>query len=410
MLNMSAALQIKSSTGNPILTGSPEPGNTREPATEEFSKVLKREVSGTDSKRETSTPATATDSKRKTSTPVTASDSKRETSASATTSESSEKTTLPTDDDTTSVAATDTSCAHNLISKLFFEATNSTYAADQLLPPFDPTSSGILTATPIIPMALSTSPQNAFIPQDSKLATSPALLTGQMLQQKMAQATAAESNLTYALDDFWQSVGTADSAIDGKLLPFSSEMSDAIQATTEETIFSVSNESVSTQPLGLSNTTTTTPLNTTPQNVQVDLPVGQPKWGNEFAQKITWLTSQQNQVAEIHLNPAHLGPVEVMLSITQDQATAQFLSPHLAVREAIEAALPRLREMMAENGIQLGNVMVGAESFQQENKQQQAYNPTENTSHSASTRTETIGQIETAVSSSRHNGMVNTYA
>lgn len=410
MLNISAALQIKSSTGNPILTGNPELGNAREPATEEFSKVLKREVSGTGSKRETSASATTSNNKRETNSSATTSDSKRETSVSATTSGSSEKTTSPEDDDIASIATTDTSCTHNLISRLFFEATNSTYAADQLLPPFDPTNPNILMATPIIPMALSTSPQNSLIPQDSKLATSPAPFAGQMLQQKMAQATAAESNLAYALDDFWQSVGAADSAIDGKLLPFSSEMSDDIQATTGETIFSVSNESASTQPLGLSNTTTTTPLNTTPQNVQVDLPVGQPKWGNEFAQKIIWLTSQQNQVAEIHLNPAHLGPVEVMLSITQDQATAQFLSPHLAVREAIEAALPRLREMMAENGIQLGNVMVGAESFQQENKQQQTYSPTENTSHSASTKTEAIGQIETAVSSSRHSGMVNTYA
>jgi len=107
--------------------------------------------------------------------------------------------------------------------------------------------------------------------------------------------------------------------------------------------------------------------------VQVDQPVGQPRWGGDFAQKIVWLTSQHHQVAEIHLNPAHLGPVDVMLNISQDQATVQFVSPHLAVREAIEAALPKLREMMAENGIQLGNVMVGAESFQQDNRQQRFF-------------------------------------
>lgn len=384
MLNISAAPQIKSSTDNPILVNNAESGNTQEPATEEFSKVLEREVSETANKRETNN--------------------------TATTSESSEKTNSPEDDATTSTTTTDTAGTHNLISRLFFEATNSTYAADQLLPPFDPTNPDMLTATPIMPMALSTSLQNSLIPQDNKLATGPSPLAGQLLQQKLAQATAAENNLTYALDDFWQSVEAADSAIDGKFLPFSSEMSDAILANTGETIFSVSNESVSTQSFGLSSTTATTPLNTTPPNVQVDLPVGQPKWGNEFAQKIIWLTSQQNQVAEIHLNPAHLGPVEVMLSITQDQATAQFLSPHSAVREAIEAALPRLREMMAENGIQLGNVMVGAESFQQENKQQQAFHSAKGDTSMIGTRTEAIGQIETTVSSSRHNGMVNTYA
>lgn len=384
MLNISAAPQIKSSTDNPILAGNLESGNTQEPATEEFAKVLEREVSETANKREANN--------------------------AATTSEPSEKTNLPEDDATTSTTTTDTASTHNLISRLFFEATNSTYAADQLLPPFDPTNPDMLTATPIMPMALSTSLQNSLIPQDNKLATGPAPLAGQLLQQKLAQATAAESNLTYALDDFWQSVGAADSAIDDKFLPFSSEMSDAIRASTGETLFSVSSESVSTQSFGFSSTTATTPLNTTPQNVQVDLPMGQPKWGNEFAQKIIWLTSQQNQVAEIHLNPAHLGPVEVMLSITQDQATAQFLSPHSAVREAIEEALPRLREMMAENGIQLGNVMVGAESFQQDNKQQQAFHSAKGDTRMIGTRTETTGQIETTVSSNRHNGMVNTYA
>ncbi|MDP2878869.1 MAG: hypothetical protein Q8N74_05000, partial [Sulfuricella sp.] len=39
---------------------------------------------------------------------------------------------------------------------------------------------------------------------------------------------------------------------------------------------------------------------------------------------------------------------------------------HSAVREAIETALPRLREMLADNGIMLGNVTVGSESFSQQ--------------------------------------------
>ena len=99
-----------------------------------------------------------------------------------------------------------------------------------------------------------------------------------------------------------------------------------------------------------------------------------------------------------------------MLSITQDQSTAQFSSPHLAVREAIEQALPRLREMMAENGITLGNVMVGSDSFQQDNRQQQAHHSARDTNNMAGTRPETAGQIDTAVMPSRHLGMVNTYA
>jgi flagellar hook-length control protein FliK len=212
-----------------------------------------------------------------------------------------------------------------------------------------------LTATSILPTALSPLSQGTLIPQDNKPATDPALLVNQMLQQKFAQPTLAASNLTYSPNDFWQSMEIAESAAYDKFLPLSSERSDAMQINTGEAVFPVSHESISAQPFSLSNAAPATSLNTAaPQNIQVDLPVGQPNWDGEFSQKIIWLTSQQNQMAKIHLNPAHLGPVDVMLSITQDQATAQFLSPHLAVCEVIEEALPRLREMMAENGHSIG--------------------------------------------------------
>ena len=66
--------------------------------------------------------------------------------------------------------------------------------------------------------------------------------------------------------------------------------------------------------------------------------------------------------------------------------------------------------MMAENGIQLGNVMVGADSFQQENKQQQTYRSAKDTSNMIDTKTETASHIETGVSPTKHHGIVNTYA
>lgn len=105
--------------------------------------------------------------------------------------------------------------------------------------------------------------------------------------------------------------------------------------------------------------------------VRLETPVSSPAWGDDLSQKVTWLATQKNQVAELHLNPAHLGPIEITLTINNDdrQATAQFVSNHLAVREAIESALPKLREMMAENGISLNNVNVSADSPRQQAEQ-----------------------------------------
>lgn len=85
----------------------------------------------------------------------------------------------------------------------------------------------------------------------------------------------------------------------------------------------------------------------------------------EFAEKVVWMAGQQMQSAELSLNPQHLGSVEIRLSVAGGEAGAQFYSPHPAVRDAIEAALPKLRELLAQAGISLGDTQVRDESFRQ---------------------------------------------
>lgn len=103
------------------------------------------------------------------------------------------------------------------------------------------------------------------------------------------------------------------------------------------------------------------PTNGNMQNISS--PLGSASWPDEFSQKVNWLSTQQNQVAELHLNPPDLGPLDVVIKVSGNQATALFTSPHLAVREAVENALPRLREMMADAGITLGNATVNDQSL-----------------------------------------------
>ena len=110
--------------------------------------------------------------------------------------------------------------------------------------------------------------------------------------------------------------------------------------------------------------------NTAALQARVDTPVRDPAFGQEFSQKIVWMAGQDKQTAQLSLNPPQLGPVEISLKITGDQATAVFASPHAEVREAIEAALPRLREMMSSAGLELGQANVSSQSFQQQQQQQ----------------------------------------
>lgn len=95
-------------------------------------------------------------------------------------------------------------------------------------------------------------------------------------------------------------------------------------------------------------------------------PLGATGWDNALGQKVLWMVSSQQQVVELTLNPPDLGPLQVVLSINNDQASATFVSPHADVRQALEAALPRLREMMADSGISLGNTTVSADTSQQQ--------------------------------------------
>jgi len=146
-------------------------------------------------------------------------------------------------------------------------------------------------------------------------------------------------------------------------------------------------------------------------SASISTAVAQPAWGEEFCQKITWIATQHNQSAELHLNPPQLGPLDVVLKINGDQASATFTSPHAAVRDAIEQALPKLREMLADNGIMLGNAMVNDQATKngQDSSSQKPQRGTPNSAAEGATDTARIQ--ETRVSSiSRHNGMVDTFA
>ena len=101
------------------------------------------------------------------------------------------------------------------------------------------------------------------------------------------------------------------------------------------------------------------------ETLPISSPLHHPHWNNDFSQKIVWLASNQKQVAELTLNPPNMGSIEVSLRIDNDQATATFVSTNADVRESIETALPRLREMLAGAGISLGQTNVSAESFRQ---------------------------------------------
>lgn len=101
---------------------------------------------------------------------------------------------------------------------------------------------------------------------------------------------------------------------------------------------------------------------TPPLAAQVHASLHSPHWGAAFSQQIVPFGAngrQGLQQIELRLDPPDLGPVRIGLHLAGEQASAWFVSPHAAVRQAIEQALPHLQQALADAGIQLGQTSVG---------------------------------------------------
>lgn len=91
-----------------------------------------------------------------------------------------------------------------------------------------------------------------------------------------------------------------------------------------------------------------------------------PAWSQVMSSRVVWMAKEGVQQAQLKMAPANLGPVEVRLQLQNDQASVTFLAQHSATRDALEQAIPRLRESFAEAGIELGHTEVSEQQHQQE--------------------------------------------
>ncbi|HEB3534793.1 TPA: flagellar hook-length control protein FliK [Burkholderia cenocepacia] len=104
--------------------------------------------------------------------------------------------------------------------------------------------------------------------------------------------------------------------------------------------------------------------------------VGTADWTDALSQKVVFLSNAHQQSAELTLNPPDLGPLQVVLRVADNHAHALFVSQHAQVRDAVEAALPKLREAMEAGGLGLGSATVsdgGLASQQQQPNPQQTF-------------------------------------
>lgn len=131
-------------------------------------------------------------------------------------------------------------------------------------------------------------------------------------------------------------------------------------ARTRRSALQESAAAAAINPLSALNTPETAQIRlSSPAQLTLDTPLAGKGWEQGVGDRIMWMLGNSVQGVSLRINPAHLGPIEIQLSLHQDQATVAFTAQHAAVREALEASIPRLREMFQENNLQLANVDVG---------------------------------------------------
>ena len=113
--------------------------------------------------------------------------------------------------------------------------------------------------------------------------------------------------------------------------------------------------------------------NALPPATNTPLAMHQSGWTEEVVNRVMYLSSANLKSAEIQLQPAELGRLDIKVNMTADQqAQVSFMSGHAVVREALESQSGRLREMFAQQGMGQVDVNVSDQSRGQEQQQQQS--------------------------------------
>lgn len=81
-----------------------------------------------------------------------------------------------------------------------------------------------------------------------------------------------------------------------------------------------------------------------------------------LANRINMMQARGTQIAEMRLDPPDLGNLRIQIRMQGDQASVILQSPNAQSRDLLENALPRLKEMLEEQGLSLADASVSDQS------------------------------------------------
>ncbi|WP_318446360.1 flagellar hook-length control protein FliK [Photobacterium leiognathi] len=104
--------------------------------------------------------------------------------------------------------------------------------------------------------------------------------------------------------------------------------------------------------------------------VQTPLLLTKDQAGEQISERINMMMAKNLKQVDIRLDPPELGKIQIKLTLNQDQASVQFTVNNSQIRDMVEHAMPRLREMMHQQGLQLAQGSVSQDNSSQFAQQQ----------------------------------------
>lgn len=108
----------------------------------------------------------------------------------------------------------------------------------------------------------------------------------------------------------------------------------------------------------------------TPHTAPQALNITEKGWEKAFGQNIHWMSANNIKSAQIRISPAELGPVQIDLTMHKDQLSLQINATHQITRDTLEAALPRLRSELSEQGFANADIGMSDQGRDQNSGQQ----------------------------------------
>lgn len=100
------------------------------------------------------------------------------------------------------------------------------------------------------------------------------------------------------------------------------------------------------------------------------VPLNQPQGQQQIAEKIRWMVNGRQSMAEIRLDPPEMGSMQIRLNVSGDSASVSFVVQSQHAKEMLADAMPRLKDMFSEQGIDLGESFVSQQQSGEQGEQQ----------------------------------------